>query len=128
MRQDLCGFQGFAIKAAQKSPLPFGQSPIHRPIRCGPGKRRAKTLVSSAGFRFAPPSWRNRRYPWEELVMADINATVSNFLEKISQTLEKPYNALALGAGLTFLLLLLYHVTNLGDGYFGAFFTFLHVV
>ena len=42
--------------------------------------------------------------------------------------LEKPYNALALGAGLTFLLLLLYHVTNLGDGYFGAFFTFLHVV
>ena len=60
--------------------------------------------------------------------MADINATVSNFLEKISQILEKPYNALALGAGLTFLLLLLYHVTSLGDGYFGAFFTFLHVV
>ncbi len=60
--------------------------------------------------------------------MADINATVSNFLEKLSTMLEKPYNALALGAGLTFLLLLLYHVTSLGDGYFGAFFTFLHVV
>ena len=60
--------------------------------------------------------------------MADINATVSNFLEKLSKMLEKPYNALALGAGLTFLLLLLFHVTSLGDGYFGAFFTFLHVV
>ncbi|PZR92353.1 MAG: hypothetical protein DLM68_02275 [Hyphomicrobiales bacterium] len=42
--------------------------------------------------------------------------------------LEKPYNAMALGAGLTFLLLLLYHVTSFGGGYFGAFFTFLHVV
>ncbi|MGA7383734.1 MAG: urate hydroxylase PuuD [Methylocella sp.] len=60
--------------------------------------------------------------------MADINATVSNILEKIAQILEKPYRALALGAGLTFLLLLLYHVTSLGGGYFGAFFTFLHVV
>ena len=46
--------------------------------------------------------------------MADINATVSNFLEKISKMLEKPYNAMALGAGLTFLLLLLYHFTSLG--------------
>ena len=46
--------------------------------------------------------------------MADINATVSNILEKISEILEKPYRALALGAGLTFLLLLLYHVTSLG--------------
>jgi uncharacterized membrane protein len=60
--------------------------------------------------------------------MADINATVSNNLEKISQILEKPYRALALGAGLAFLILLLYHVTSLGGGYFGAFFTFLHVV
>ena len=60
--------------------------------------------------------------------MADINETVSNFLEKLSAILEKPYRALALGAGLAFLLLLLYHVTNLGGGYFGAFFTFLHVV
>ncbi|MGH6838890.1 MAG: urate hydroxylase PuuD [Methylocella sp.] len=60
--------------------------------------------------------------------MADINATVSNLLEKISKLLEKPYNAMALGAGLTFLLLLLFHVTSLGGGYFGAFFTFLHVV
>ncbi|MGH6858110.1 MAG: hypothetical protein ACRECP_10875 [Methylocella sp.] len=60
--------------------------------------------------------------------MADINATVSNILEKLSKLLEKPYNALALGAGLTFLLLLLYHVTNLGWDYAGPFFTFLHVV
>jgi uncharacterized membrane protein len=60
--------------------------------------------------------------------MADIDATVSNILEKFPEILEKPYRALALGAGLTFLILLLYHVTNLGGGYFGAFFTFLHVV
>ncbi|MGH6858381.1 MAG: urate hydroxylase PuuD [Methylocella sp.] len=60
--------------------------------------------------------------------MADINATVSNILEKLSKLLETPYNALALGAGLTFLLLLLYHVTSLGWGYAGPFFTFLHVV
>lgn len=57
--------------------------------------------------------------------MADINATVSNNLEKISQILEKPYRALALGAGLAFLILLLYHATSLGGM---AFFTFLHVV
>jgi hypothetical protein len=107
-------------------PKPFNPLSTGRFVRSG--KRRAKALLSCAGFRFAPPSWRNRRFPWEELVMADINATVSNFLEKISQILEKPYNAMALGAGLTFLLLLLYHVTSLGDGYFGAFFTFLHVV
>jgi hypothetical protein len=30
--------------------------------------------------------------------MADINATVSNNLEKLSAILEKPYRALALGA------------------------------
>jgi hypothetical protein len=65
---------------------------------------------------------------FRSLIMADINETVSNILEKLSKILEKPYNALALGAGLTFLLLLLYHVTNLGGGYFGAFFTFLHIV
>src|SRR5205807_6879398 len=106
----------------------FVQYPIHRPIGCGPGKKRAKALLSGANFRFAPPAWRNRRFHWEELVMADINATVSKFLEQFSQILEKPSRALALGAGVTFLLLLLYHVTNLGGGYFGAFFTFLHVV
>ena len=59
--------------------------------------------------------------------MADINATVSNFLEKISKLLEKPNNAMALGAGLTFLILILYHVTSLGWGYVAPFFTFLHV-
>jgi uncharacterized membrane protein len=67
--------------------------------------------------------------------MAAINAVVSNIveklspiLEKLSPILEKPYRALALGAGLAFVLLVLYHVTDLGGGYFGAFFTFLHVV
>ena len=60
--------------------------------------------------------------------MADVNATVSNILEKISGILEKPYRALALGAGLAFLFLLLYHVTSLGGGYVMPFFTFLHVV
>ena len=60
--------------------------------------------------------------------MAAINETVSNFLEKLSAILEKPYRALALGGGLTLLLLLLYHVAHLGGGYIGPFFTFLHVV
>jgi uncharacterized membrane protein len=60
--------------------------------------------------------------------MADINETVSHNLEKLSAILEQPYRALGLGAGITFLILLLYHVTNLGGGYFGAFFTFLHIV
>jgi hypothetical protein len=91
-------------------------------------KKEQKLYCLVPDFRFAPRAWRNRRFPWEELVMADINATVSKYLEQISQILEKPYRALALGAGLTFLILLLYHVTNLGGGYFGAFFTFLHVV
>jgi uncharacterized membrane protein len=61
--------------------------------------------------------------------MADINETASNLLEKISTILEKPYNAMALGGGITFVILLLYHASNLfGGGYWGPFFTFLHVV
>ena len=60
--------------------------------------------------------------------MATINETVSNTLEKLSPILAKPYPALGLGAGVTFLILLLYHVTSLGGGYVGPFFTFLHVV
>jgi uncharacterized membrane protein len=60
--------------------------------------------------------------------MVEIDETVSNILEKISNILEKPYLAIALGGGLAFLLLLLYHHADLGGGYFGPFFTFLHVV
>lgn len=60
--------------------------------------------------------------------MADIQETVSNFLEKFSDILEKPYRALGLGAGLAFLLILFYHHSDLGGGYFGPFFTVLHVI
>ena len=60
--------------------------------------------------------------------MIEIDETVSNLLEKASTILEKPYRALGLGAGLAFLILLLYHHGELGGAYFGPFFTFLHVV
>ncbi|TPV98280.1 MAG: hypothetical protein USCAAHI_02299 [Beijerinckiaceae bacterium] len=60
--------------------------------------------------------------------MVEINESVSNILEKLSTILEKHYRALAVGAGLAFLLLLLYHHADLGGAYFGPFFTFLHVV
>ena len=60
--------------------------------------------------------------------MVEIDETASNLLEKFSTILEKPYNAIALGGGLAFVLLLLYHLAYIGGGYFGPFFTFLHVV
>jgi len=61
--------------------------------------------------------------------MVDINETASNLLEKIAKYLEKPYNAMALGGGIAFLILLLYHTRSLGGSFFfGPFFTFLHVV
>lgn len=60
--------------------------------------------------------------------MVEIDETASNLLEKFSTLLEKPYNAIALGGGLAFVLLLLYHLSYIGGGYFGPFFTFLHVV
>jgi len=46
--------------------------------------------------------------------MVEIDETASNILEKLSTILEKPYRALGLGAGLVFLLLLLYHLAYLG--------------
>jgi len=59
--------------------------------------------------------------------MVEIDETASNILEKLSTILEKPYRALGLGAArvpasasLSFGVL--------GGGYFGPFFTFLHVV
>jgi len=61
--------------------------------------------------------------------MVDINETASNLLEKISKTLEKPYNAMALGGGIALVILLLYHAGRIfGGSYVGPFFTFLHVV
>jgi uncharacterized membrane protein len=60
--------------------------------------------------------------------MVEIDETASNILEKLSTILEKPYHAIGLGAGLTFVLLLLYHFSYLGDGYFGPFVTVLHVI
>jgi hypothetical protein len=86
-------------------------------------------LLLWAGLRLAPPSRRISGFTRvQELAMVDVNETASNLLEKLSTILEKPYNAIALGGGLTFLILLLYHLSYLGGGYFGPFFTFLHVV
>jgi len=60
--------------------------------------------------------------------MADISETASGLLEKISNLLEKPDRAIGLGAGLAILLILLYHHGDIGAGYFGPFFTVLHVI
>jgi uncharacterized membrane protein len=60
--------------------------------------------------------------------MAEIDETISNILEKLSPILEKPYRAIGLGAALAFVFLLLFHHSDFGGGYFGPFFTFLHVV
>jgi uncharacterized membrane protein len=72
--------------------------------------------------------------------MADINETVSNIAEKssklieklygeqVTKVIEKLYSAIAAGAGLALLILLLYHHGELGGSYIGPFFTFLHVV
>jgi hypothetical protein len=94
-----------------------------------------------AGFRFAPPLWPAFGFSLvQELEMADINETMSNIAEKSSQVIErlygeqltkiieKLYGAIALGAGLALLILLLYHHSELGGSYIGPFFTFLHVV
>ena len=49
-------------------------------------------------------------------------------VQKYFKLIEKPYNALALGAGAAFVLLILYHHSDLGAGYWGPFFTVLHVI
>lgn len=60
--------------------------------------------------------------------MIEIDETVSNILERFAKIFEKLNSALLAGAGLALVLLVLFHVTNLGGGYLGPFFTFLHVV
>lgn len=72
--------------------------------------------------------------------MADINETMSNIAERstkiierlygeqLTKIIEKLYGAMALGAGLALLILLLYHHSELGGSYIGPLFTFLHVV
>lgn len=72
--------------------------------------------------------------------MADLNETISSIAEKSSRLIEKLYGeqltniieklygAIALGAGLALLILLLYHHSELGGSYIGPFFTFLHVI
>jgi hypothetical protein len=91
-----------------------------------------KAFNSSTVWRrccIAPPLRQTSGFPRiEELIMAEINEAVSNALERISTILEKPYYAIGLGAGIAFLILLLYHTSYLGGSYFGPFFTFLHVV
>jgi len=53
---------------------------------------------------------------------------MDDIIAKYFKLIEKPYNALALGAGIAFVLLILYHHGDIGSGYWGPFFTFLHVV
>lgn len=53
---------------------------------------------------------------------------MAEIVQKIINTIEKLYGAIALGAGLAFVLLLLYHSPYFGHGYFGPFFTVLHVI
>lgn len=61
--------------------------------------------------------------------MTEVPESLSGIVEKLSKIIEKLNGAIALGAGLALLLLLLYHYGDIGGGgYFGAFFTFLHVV
>ncbi len=61
--------------------------------------------------------------------MTEVPESLSGIVEKLSKIIEKLNGAIALGAGLALLLLLLYHYGDIGGGgYFGPFFTFLHVV
>jgi uncharacterized membrane protein len=53
---------------------------------------------------------------------------MEEILKKLTTTIEKLYGALGLGAGAAVLLLLLLHASDLGAGYWGPFFTFLHVI
>jgi hypothetical protein len=76
----------------------------------------------------------------QELVMAEINETISSIAEKstkiveklyserLTSIIEKLYGAIGLGAGVALAILLLYHHAELGGSYIGPFFTFLHVV
>lgn len=60
--------------------------------------------------------------------MIETSERFSRIVEKL-KFLEKLNYALGLGAGLVFLVLLFYHYSDIGGGgYFGPFFTFLHVV
>lgn len=60
--------------------------------------------------------------------MVEIDQTASNLLEKIATILEKPYNAIGLGSGLAVAVIILYHLGYMESGFFGAFFTVLHVI
>jgi uncharacterized membrane protein len=53
---------------------------------------------------------------------------MDDLIAKLIKTLEKPYPAMGLGAAITGLLIILYHLFDIGRGYWGPFFTFLHVI
>ncbi|WP_084572639.1 urate hydroxylase PuuD [Methylocapsa aurea] len=60
--------------------------------------------------------------------MDELIAKFSKTIERFFKTIETLNGALALGAGFAVVLLVLYHHGDLGEGYWGPFFTFLHVV
>ena len=53
---------------------------------------------------------------------------MAEIIQKLIKIIEKPYQALGLGAALAFVILVLYHHSDLDRGYFGPFFTVLHVI
>lgn len=52
---------------------------------------------------------------------------MDDIVAKLIKALEKPFTALALGGAGTLLIIILLHLFDVGRGYWGPFFTFLHV-
>ncbi|WP_051335379.1 urate hydroxylase PuuD [Methylocapsa acidiphila] len=53
---------------------------------------------------------------------------MEEYIEKLKKIIEQLYGAIALGAGLAFVLIVLYHHSSLDRVYIGPFFTVLHVI
>jgi uncharacterized membrane protein len=53
---------------------------------------------------------------------------MDDIIAKLIKALEKPYTALGLGAAFAGVLIIAFHLFDVGRGYWGPFFTFLHVV
>jgi uncharacterized membrane protein len=53
---------------------------------------------------------------------------MEDILKKLITTIEKLYGAIGLGAAAALVLLLLLHASDISAGYWGPFFTYLHVI